>query len=327
MALDVFFETLGSYLTLTFIGRLFLTVFVGFLISKVFLGKKTKRRFVGYVSGLRTHPVKSCQPVTLEKAVVTKLGLEYDRQFVLLNEYGTFLTLRKLPGFVKIKQRITVEGILLEASGMPTLKLPLHMNQEDGDHCSDVTVFGLTAPGVHVSDEADDWFAKYFNIEGCKLYCFPNNGIPRYSKDKGVKVENYSNHQDTLMFADGCPVLVISNPSVHEINKLTSLELTPNIFRPNIIVSKCSPFAEERWNVIQIGSVRLQGLYPCSRCVALNVDPVKGTINENILKEMERLRPASQAPYPKIKGCIFGMNYGVRKEGIIKIGDPIYAIE
>ena len=56
-------------------------------------------------------------------------------------------------------------------------------------------------PGaVHVSDEADDWFSKYFEMEGCKLYSYPVDGTPRYSVDKGVKVENYRNDKDGVSF-------------------------------------------------------------------------------------------------------------------------------
>ena len=54
-------------------------------------------------------------------------------------------------------------------------------------------------PGaVHVSDEADDWFSKYFQQDGCKLYSYPVDGTPRYSVDKGVKVENYKNDKDSV---------------------------------------------------------------------------------------------------------------------------------
>lgn len=44
------------------------------------------------------------------------------------------------------------------------------------------SVWRITTKGVHVSDEADLWFAKYLGIEGCKLYCYPVDGAPRKSK-------------------------------------------------------------------------------------------------------------------------------------------------
>jgi uncharacterized protein YcbX len=302
------------------------TCVVAAIIMYLLTMRREKKRLVGYVSGLRTHPVKSCRAVKVDNIEVNKLGILHDRQFVLVNEHGTFMTLRKHPRFVLIEPRVESDCILLEAPGMAPLKLPLHMKQQDGDHCSDVTVFRITMPGaVHVSDEADDWFSKYFGMEGCKLYSYPIDGTPRYAVDKGVKVDNYRNDQDCLMFGDGCPLLILSNPSVHALNKMIEETVTADRFRPNILVSKCNPFAEERWGLIEINDVRLQALYPSSRCVAINVDPITGVVNEKILEELNKVRPAD-GTYPKITGCCFGMNYGVRRTGTIKIGDPIYAI-
>lgn len=315
-----------SYLTLPILFRIGMTVLVGLIISKC-IGKRKKRRIVGYVSSLRTHPVKSCRPVHLEKTDVTSLGLKHDRQYCLVNQHGTLVTLRKYHKFVQINQEITDEGIVLTAEGMPPLKLPLSVKAEDGDHSSDINVFRLICPGVHVSAEADKWFEEYFNLEGCRLYCFPANGLPRYAADLGVKVPNYSNQQDSLMFADECPVLVLSEGSVDSMNQKSEEHFTADTFRPNIVVSECSAFAEESWGLIEIGSASFQALYPCGRCVALNVDPDKATVNENMLNEVKRLRPSTEAPFPQIKGCIFGMDYGVRKEGIISVGDPVYAVE
>ena len=44
------------------------------------------------------------------------------------------------------------------------------------------SVWRISTKGVHVSEEADLWFAKYLGLEGCKLYCYPEDGVPRKSK-------------------------------------------------------------------------------------------------------------------------------------------------
>jgi len=63
----------------------------------------------------------------------------YYRQFALLNKHGTFVTLRRYPKFVLIKQEILEDEIRLTADGMNDLYLPLNMTKEDGDHIADVT--------------------------------------------------------------------------------------------------------------------------------------------------------------------------------------------
>lgn len=59
-------------------------------------------------------------------------------------------------------------------------------------------VFQKSAVGVHVSQEADDWFAEYLNVKGCQLFCFQLGGKPRFSDDNNGKVANYSNEKDTV---------------------------------------------------------------------------------------------------------------------------------
>lgn len=61
------------------------------------------------------------------------------RQFALLNQYGTFMTLRKYPKLVLVEQKILKDSICLKADSMPDLYLPLSMETKDGDHMTDVT--------------------------------------------------------------------------------------------------------------------------------------------------------------------------------------------
>lgn len=246
---------------------------------------KKKKKLVGRVTQLRTYPVKSAKSFPTDKVDVTHLGLKHDRQFVLLNQYGTFTTLRKYPKFVLICTEILKDQIRLSADGMPDLYLPLHMKKKDGDHTVDVTVWTITTEGVHVSEEADEWFARFLNLEGCKLYCYPVDGLPRRTRDKGQYevFENYDN--------------------------------TPNT---------------DNFGRIQIGSETiLEGVYPSERCVAINVDPKKGVMSQHsVLQFLNETRSGAKASLysHKLKGGLFGFNYGVRQIGQIKVGDPVYQL-
>ena len=54
-----------------------------------------------------------------------------------------------------------------------------------------------------MSEEADHWFAKFLGLEGCKLYCFPTDGEPRRTRDKGqyeVFGPDYDNNKNTVGF-------------------------------------------------------------------------------------------------------------------------------
>lgn len=299
---------------------------VAILVISIVYQTKTRRRkeLVGYVSALNVFPVKSCKGMPLNSAEVTNLGIKHDRQFVLVNKFGTFMTLRRYPKLVLINQKITEDKIVLQVDEMPLLKLPLFMTE--GEFSREIKVFQKSAVGVHVSQEADDWFAEYLNVKGCQLFCFQLGGKPRFSDDNNGKVANYSNEKDTLMFADGCPILLMSEGTVAELNLSLDSKVDVSRFRPNIVVTKCMPHAEDKWGLIQIGETHLQGLYPCPRCVAVAVDNSTAELDKNVLPTISRVSPASD-DYPILKGeAVLGFNYGVRKQGEIRVGDPVYKL-
>ena len=60
------------------------------------------------------------------------------RQFVLVNEHGTLMTLRRFPKLVLIKGNIKDDCIEVNAEGMEPLKLPLEMKKEDGNFLQEI---------------------------------------------------------------------------------------------------------------------------------------------------------------------------------------------
>ena len=56
-----------------------------------------------------------------------------------MNQYGTFVTLRKHPKLVLIEQIILSDKLMLKAEGMPDLYLPITMTKKDGNYTADVT--------------------------------------------------------------------------------------------------------------------------------------------------------------------------------------------
>ena len=49
------------------------------------------------ITQLNVYPVKSCRGVALSEALLTKEGLENDRQWLIVEPGGQFLTQRELP--------------------------------------------------------------------------------------------------------------------------------------------------------------------------------------------------------------------------------------
>jgi len=57
---------------------------------------------------------------------------------------------------------------------------------------------------VHVSNEVDQWFSEFLGLDGCKLYCLPTDGVPRYSENKQQSNQKFGVNyriRSTIMFS------------------------------------------------------------------------------------------------------------------------------
>jgi uncharacterized protein YcbX len=121
--------------------------------------------------------------------------------------------------------------------------------------------------------------------------------------------------EDHTGFADGYPILIISEASLQDLNSRldTPHPLLMNRFRPNIVVQNCEPFAEDTWKRIRIGDVEMALVKPCPRCVVTTID------KETLEKSKEPLK--TLATYRNQEdGAMFGMNVIPLNEGDIKVG-------
>src|SRR3989304_4821023 len=65
------------------------------------------------------------------------------------------------------------------------------------------------------------------------------------------------NTDDHTGFADGYPILIISEESLQDLNSKLDSALPMNRFRPNIVLKDCEPFAEDTWKRIRIGNIEM----------------------------------------------------------------------
>ena len=128
------------------------------------------------------------------------------------------------------------------------------------------------------------------------------------------------NPDDHTGFADGYPILVVSEASLQDLNSKLVSPLPMNRFRPNILVKGCGPYAEDAWKRIKIGEIEMALVKPCARCVVTTID------KETLEKNKEPLKTLST--YRKQKGgAMFGMNVIPLNEGEIKVGMNVEILE
>ena len=283
---------------------------------------------VGEVSSINFYPLKSCKGLSIRETNCSESGVDYDRQWAILDREGRIVTLRSKEALALIAPSIDGNQLKIEAPGMLPLVLPLTIDESNAQ-VVDVELFGIAGSAVLVGKDADEWFSKYMG-ERHSLVVF-NKSLckPRSLLDHRIHGSRpYVSERDKVAFADGCPYLLISENSLKEVNKhCTKFQSTMQRFRPNIVVSGCEAFAEDTWKHLKIGTAVFRCLHRCGRCILPNVDPETGIRDkQEPLKSLRSFRLVSKDDDPSYgKSPTLGRNLGIQVCGCIKVGDAVFA--
>ena len=263
------------------------------------------------VSNLYIYPIKSTMGISLPHADIDELGLAFDRRFVISDNSGQFITARTEPTLCLVKSTLTEQGISLSAPKMPTLTLAY---DNFSNHYQNVTVWGDEISAQFCSTAASSWFSDYLQ-RPCQLLYFGQAS----SRMKNTN----SNDARKVAFADGYPLLLISQASLDDLNQRLSANNQQTVsmaqFRPNIVVDRCLPFAEDSWQQIRIGDIDFQVSKPCERCIFTTINP------ENGIKNAEQQPLSTLKTYRQTNNgeVLFGQNLIPLNSGTIKQGDKL----
>lgn len=256
------------------------------------------------LSGLGVYPVKSCAGVELARARVELRGLEHDRRFMLVDDAGVFVTQREEG--VLARARASVAGGLLRvtAEGRPPLELPA---QPEHGRRTSVRIWDDQTEGLEQA-EGSAWFSQLVG-RSLRLVFMP--------RDVRRPVDpRYAGPADVVGFADGFPLLLISEASLAELERRLGRAVEMRRFRPNLVVRGTDPHAEDGWRRFRIGQLGFRAVKPCSRCTIPLRDPDTGELGKEPL--------ATLATYRRQDGKVmFGVNVVPDGEGEIALGDEL----
>ncbi|QTR53647.1 MOSC domain-containing protein [Thiothrix unzii] len=274
------------------------------------------------ISSLHIYPVKSLQGIALSDAVLTMQGLAFDRQWMLVDAAGKFVTQRQMPALARISTRLTAECLVLEHAGLPPLSIPLVPMPDN--RCA-VTVWRDTCMGCDEGAAASHWLTQavgQWQGGDLRLVRFAPEGV------RPVDPAYMDGDSADTAFSDGYPFLIVSEASLAAVNVqllANGAEAVPMArFRPNIVLSGMSAFGENDCKTFTAtdASYRFTLRKPCQRCKTTTVDQRTGVIANP--KEPLRTLTAMN-PYPHLSGAYFGQNatltlgHGV----VIKVGDQV----
>ncbi|WP_444996986.1 MOSC domain-containing protein [Aliikangiella sp. IMCC44359] len=260
------------------------------------------------LSNISIYPVKSLGRIQLDQAEVTVLGLKNDRTMMLVDEKKMFITQRKYPQLALIQTQQSNDALLINAPNMPALKVkPSDFETTP----TQITIWKDLCHGYLANQSINQWFSQYLG--------FPVQLVNYAHKHPRKTDPIYSQENDYVSFADGFPLLVISQASLDDLNSRLEQPISMARFRPNLVIENCTAYAEDSWKSLKIGNVTFEAVKTCSRCILTTVDPETGIKSDNgePLKTLSQYRRTDN-------GIIFGMNLIPRTTGSIKLGDPVY---
>lgn len=261
---------------------------------------------IAHITELNIYPVKSLAGISVHVSELDRMGLKYDRRWMLVSPDGQFLSQRKLPQMVLIKTSLKNGRLTLSKKGMDDHPVP---DVSNASKKMFVKVWGDKVEAKKMGDSSDQWLLEALGIE-CHLVYISENEVRQCDLE-------YAEKGDRTGFADGFPLLLISEASLADLNGRLENPVEMRRFRPNIVVSGCEAFAEDEWSLFQAGSVEMRGVKLCSRCVITTVDPEKG--------ERSGAEPLSTLMKYRKQGnkVLFGMNVIHQDKGCLKVGDVI----
>ncbi len=266
-----------------------------------------------YVSSLHIYPIKSCAGSSLTQAQVGKYGLDGDRAFMLVDADNRFLTQREAPRMALIAPQWDGATLTLNAPGMSSLQV---QTESDGPRRS-VTIWRNTAIAADQGDVAAAWLSEFLQ-QPVRLV----GKSPEFTRP--LNPQYAPRPSDETAFADGYPVLLISQASLDALNERLIERghepLPMNRFRPNIVVTGSNAFAEDDWKRVGLGQVTFDVVKPCPRCVMTTVNQDTG-----VMEPKEPL--ATMATFrTQALGVIFGQNLVHANTGAIAVGDGVTLI-
>jgi len=261
------------------------------------------------VSGLWIYPVKSCAGIALETMELGERGPLHDREWMVVDAGGRFVTQRTHPEMALIRPALEGDRLVLTAPGRDPLEIPLTART---GWTVDVEVWRDRCRAIPVGAGADAWLGALLG-EPVRLVWMPPEEVrpvdPRYGRPG-----------DRVGFADGFPLLLISRASLEDLNGRLAVPVAMERFRPNVEVSGCGPYAEDRWSRLEVAGVGFRVVKPCARCVITTVDPATGERGPEPLATLASYRRSGNK-------VLFGQNLIHDGPGVIHVGDELMVTE
>ncbi|MDO9303389.1 MAG: MOSC N-terminal beta barrel domain-containing protein, partial [Anaerolineales bacterium] len=234
------------------------------------------------LSNLTYYPIKACRGFDVAESRVERMGLADDRRMMVVTPEGEFLTQREHPKLALVTPTLKDGSVTLSAPNFDSL----HFEIQKSGATMPVNIWKSTGvSAIDQGDESAQWLSGWLGVS-VRLAHVDSNFKRKLNSDYAVSDEDHTG------FADGYPILIISEESLSDLNSRldASRPLPMNRFRPNMVVQNCEPFAEDDWKRIRVGGIEMALVKPCARCVVTTTDQDTLEKNKEPLKTLSAYR-------------------------------------
>lgn len=271
------------------------------------------------INALWIYPVKSLAGIPLSSAKLTPAGLAGDREWMLVDDGGRFVTQRQIP-------QLATLGTAWK-NGQLTLS---HRGQSVTVHASEartsrsVTVWRHDCSALMAPAPINRWINEQLKPDTPLT-------LVRFDPAHQRPLEHERFGQAHTHFADAAPYLISNQASLEALNQRLAERDEPQIdmrrFRPNIVLSRLPAFAEHRLTSLQSEALHLALIDPCQRCAVITVDQSTGerTPTGSPLRTLASINAMPGKP----KAPAFGVNSLLKKgDGqVLRVGDLMSAFQ
>jgi hypothetical protein len=229
----------------------------------------------------------------LKKARVTPTGFVYDRFAQVSDSKGNYLTPR-IPSCARLFH--VRPSVANDDKGTARLHLAYGKDGRDEEEPFRIEnldqeiersaikeVTPISGPKVKLRDLGDDvaeWLSKVTGIEDCRLTAIGTQYDRTVEVNPGqgdaIPVLKETKEAPPVSLADEAPFLIASTSSLDDLNARLKARGKANVgmarFRPNIVVKGISPWEEDTWKRVRIGSLEFEVWQRCGRCSMTTID-------------------------------------------------------
>lgn len=260
------------------------------------------------ITQLNLFPIKSTQAYSVEQAFVQQHGLNFDRELMLTEPDGSFISARKDAALYQLSAFPIAGGVAIcHANGEKRVVTYAEFGKQQPSE-----VWGNQFPSWVASAETNAWLSRFIGRE-IQL---------RWLGEKSARV--HASQPDTIIsFADSYPLLLVSEQSLNQVQQWSPVPVKMAQFRANIVIDGLHAFEEEQWQRIKLGEVYFRVTQACTRCILITRDPQTLALEP----QAEPFRSLKKHHTNEKGKPIFGIHLIPENEGVIRVTDRVEIID